>query len=116
MDYTGTTTRVDLIGQLLPYTQNTHICSYPDIVQLCILRLNLYHINAHPTLEARAVERGADPWGCSSGNPLLASVNLSRVPSPTVGVDRLTSAFNMGLVEFTGAYATPPPCTFCGTK
>ena len=24
LDYTGTTTRVDLIGQLLPYIQNTH--------------------------------------------------------------------------------------------
>ena len=39
------------------------------------------------TSEQGGVERGADPRGCSSSNPLLTSVNLSQTPSPTGDVD-----------------------------
>ena len=108
MDYTGTTTRLDLIDELLPYIQ-TNIFSYLDNTPLSILLSRMSFINAPPPHGARGVERGADLRGCSSSSPLLTSVNLSQPPSPTGDVDLSTPASNMVLAHVADAYATPPP-------
>ena len=47
-----------------------------------------------PRSEQGGVERGTDPRGCSSSNPLLTAVNLSQIPSPTGDVDLSTPASN----------------------
>ena len=106
IEYTGTTTRDDLLGQLLPHIQNTNF-SYLDSTQLCILLSKLHNIAAYPLLGARGLERGVGPQSCSNSNSLLASVNLSQTPSVTGNVSTPTS--NMGSSQFADDSATPPP-------
>ena len=55
--------RADLIGQLLPYLQNTYFNRTSIILRFAFLLSKLYNINIHPPARNQGVERGASPRG-----------------------------------------------------
>ena len=116
LDYTGTTTRGDISGQIIPYILNTSFLVPSILLRFTFFFRSCLVLVRTPALGARRVKTGRDPRGCSRSNPLLTFVNLSQTPSPTSEVDRATPTSNMGLTHVADAYATPPPTprTCCG--